>query len=158
MTTTQTFTNKTTQVTSSSPCPTPLWARAMSHLRAASLDRALASGAVPDASRLLAARSQHLVSRRYRLQLVTYWSDRVRWASTPSTGLNARVPFCRARLLSAQPELRELVTALGATRTPAARGVAMARLLLTDGLGPLYNRHDTTDLGTSLREVTARLG
>lgn len=39
----------------------------------------------------------------------------------------------------------------------SARGMATARLLLSDGTGPLYNRNCPADLSAALREVTARL-
>jgi hypothetical protein len=51
-----------------------------------------------------------------------------------------------------------MLAALSASGPVPARGVAMARLLLSDGAGPLYNRHCAADLHEILREVTAQLG
>ncbi len=38
-----------------------------------------------------------------------------------------------------------------------ARGAAMARVLLVDGTGPLYNRHCPLDLGAEVREATRQM-
>jgi len=35
-----------------------------------------------------------------------------------------------------------------------ARGAAVASALLSDGTGPLHNRHSGLDLGTAIREAT----
>ena len=43
---------------------------------------------------------------------------------------------------------------VAAQRPIAARGAAMARVLLTDGAGPLYNARSGRDLGEEVRDVT----
>jgi hypothetical protein len=40
----------------------------------------------------------------------------------------------------------------------AARGAAMASSLLSDGTGPLHNRHSPRGLGTAVREATRQMG
>jgi hypothetical protein len=130
----------------------------MSRLRATSLDRKLAAGTPPMASRILAARAGYLLSASYRRQLATYWSERVASVAKPVAGISGRVPLCGDRILAAQDELRGLVSALTAAAPPNVRGVASARILLTDGLGPLYNRRNTTDLGMALRDAAVRMG
>ena len=47
-------------------------------------------------------------------------------------------PLARDAIASARPELEELARALREEAVVAARGVVLARRLLTDGSGPLY--------------------
>jgi hypothetical protein len=65
---------------------------------------------------------------------------------------------CADRILAAEPEIRELISLLLASFPMAARGAAMAGLILRDGAGPLYNRASSTDLAAMLRAAIAELG
>jgi hypothetical protein len=40
----------------------------------------------------------------------------------------------------------------------AARGAAMASVLLSDGTGPLHSRRSPLDLGAAVREATRQMG
>jgi hypothetical protein len=122
----------------------------------ASLDNKLAEGCAPETSRLLATRSQLIVSPTMRRALADNWLDLLAPAHESAGFLNPRVPLVFDRIVAAQPQIRELADALLAPM-PTSRGVAMARSLLSDGSGPIYNSACSTDLGLALRDVIARL-
>ena len=54
-------------------------------------------------------------------------------------------------------ELEALADRLQAPDQVAAQGVAQARLLLTDGTGPLYRRGETDDLRAAVARALACL-
>jgi hypothetical protein len=127
------------------------------HLRAAALDRDLAFGAPPDASRLLALRATELVRPDSRATLAANWLHVLEVAGQPPRPGRARAPLCGSRILGAETELRHMVRALSEPVLVSARGVAAASHLLGDGAGPLYDRRSRADLGVTLRQVTALL-
>ncbi len=131
---------------------TPL-TRLLSRLRGASLDRRLAAGLEPETSRLLATRAQLLMASTSRQRLADEWRDLINRAHRPPTGGSRRVSLQRRRIIAAEQDIRRLAGVLSAPLAPAARGVAMAGLLLTDGTGPLYNRHAGSELGAALHEI-----
>jgi hypothetical protein len=122
----------------------------------ASLDNKLAEGRAPETSRLLATRSQLIVSPTMRRALADNWLDLLVQARETAAVLNPRVPLILDRIVVAHTQIQELADALLAPM-PTSRGVAMARSLLSDGSGPIYNKACSTDLGLALREVVARL-
>jgi hypothetical protein len=67
------------------------------------------------------------------------------------------MPLLRARVVAANAEIRRLIGALRAAAPVSARGVAMARQLLTDGAGPLYNAQSTLDLVATIRAAIRHL-
>jgi hypothetical protein len=122
----------------------------------ASLDNKLAEGCAPEISRLLATRSQLIVTPIMRRALADNWLALLVQAREPAGFLNPRVPLDLDRIVAAQTQIQELADALLAPM-PTSRGVAMARSLLSDGSGPIYNSACSTDLGLALREVIAWL-
>jgi hypothetical protein len=60
--------------------------------------------------------------------------------------LDPRIPVQRNRVVAAADALQMLVERLLLPGPVPARGVAVARLLLTDGAGPLYNPSSPDDL------------
>jgi hypothetical protein len=133
------------------------WLRLLASLRSSSLDRQLASGRHPEASRLLAVRAMKLVSPSTRAALADNWRDLFAQARRPPVARNPRIPLCRDRIIAAEDAARAMLDALSASRPVPARGVAMAGGLLREGTGPLYSRHCTTNLADLLRQVTAQL-
>ena len=123
--------------------------RLVSHLRAGKLDREIAAGASPDANAMLALRARALVrpsarqalARRLALLLEEAASGR----PTSRFG-DARIPISRERIVAAADALRFLMDRLLTPGPVPARGVAVVRVLLTDGTGPLYYPSDTDDL------------
>jgi hypothetical protein len=137
--------------------PNRLGLRLLANLRAASLDRQLAAGRAPESSRLLAARAQKLVSPRMRRKLARDWERVVDLARVPPPARCPHVPVCRHEVAAAAPELNEMLSFLLAPRPTGVRGVAMVRVLLSNGAGPLFNRHCPTELRVAVRQATASL-
>jgi hypothetical protein len=136
--------------------PLRWWDRLEARVLAPSLDRRLAAGLAPESDRRLAARAVVLVSPDHRLALARNWEHLLDTAggSGPAPG---RVPLCRERITAAEPALRAMLAALRAPLPVPAGGVARARLLLSDGAGPLYNRTCPTDLVAVVGQVTGEL-
>jgi len=140
----------------SAPLPGPGLKRLV-NLRAAALDRDLAFGAPPDASRLLALRATELVHPDNRAALAANWLHLLEVAGQAPRPGRSRVPLCGSRILGAETELRQMVRALSEPVLVSVRGVAAASHLLGDGTGPLYDRRSPADLGLTLRQVTVLL-
>ncbi len=120
----------------------------------ASLDRQLAAGRPPEATSLLAARAQDIVSPSSRRALAANWDHLLRAAHAPIS----RTTFVRAgRIAAAEPAIRELARRLTTALPVAARGVAMASVLLTDAAGPVYNARSPVTLAAALEAATAQL-
>jgi len=108
------------------------------------LDQALASGTPPDASAPLALRARRLISERTRRQLggtlrrVVGQRDRC-----PSV---VHVTARRQTVVEASDLLVQLEQRLLAPAPVDARGVAQARILLSDGSGPLFSNRLGGDL------------
>jgi hypothetical protein len=121
------------------------------------LDRRLAAGEDPDSSRLLATRAQHLVSVATRQAVADSWEHllaRARHAPAPG---HAAMAIRADRVLAAEPDVLELIAHLRTALPVAARGVAAARVLLTDGAGPVYHRRAATGLRDALHAAVAHL-
>jgi len=120
----------------------------MLRLNSARLDADLAAGVAPETSPLHAARARRLVASRMRDACAANWQHLLLISREPIRGLSGRAPICRERVRRAEPEIRELITALRTTGPIPARGVAIATHLLTDGRGPIYNPGTPDDLST----------
>jgi hypothetical protein len=116
--------------------------RVLARVHADRWDRALARGASPESCAPLALHAQTLASPRCRRELA---SSLARILADAGGG---HVPEWNAlgprhhptHVLSARAEIEVLVGLLLAPAPVGARGVALVRLLLTDGGGPLYRR------------------
>jgi hypothetical protein len=128
-----------------------------SHVQGFILDRRLATGHLPEDSRLLAARSVWLVSPSTRWSIAENWLDLLQAARRPAAPRDPRVSLCRDDIVRADRELRAMLDALVISLPVPVRGVAMANRLLCDGAGPLYNYRCPDDLQTTLREVARQL-
>src|ERR1700722_20658661 len=109
------------------------WDRVRARLLASSLDRQLAEGRAPESTQLLATRAAQLVSIPMRRELARDFHRVLELANRAAAPRSPRVLAARESITDVEPDLREMVAKL-ATPT-SARGVAMARLLLTDGTG-----------------------
>jgi hypothetical protein len=67
------------------------------------------------------------------------------------------VPVCRDRVRNSAQELADLIERLTGDAPVAARGVALASVLLRDGGGPLYHRASAEDMRARVREAVAAL-
>ena len=125
--------------------------------RAAELDRQLAAGASPDASALLAIRSQRLTGRRYRARVAAGLARAVRDAQNTTHGFSAAIRPDRREVVAARTVLAALYRRLRAGEPVSAQGVALLESLLTDGSSPLYRPIEHGALGSQLRAAAAAL-
>jgi hypothetical protein len=135
---------------------TTSWVRVVARVRAPSLDTKLASGDDPAASDVLSVRAQQLATPSLRHTVAKSWLDLALQAHVPFSPFNPIVHFERRRILSAEPEIRELANALEGP-LPRVRGVAMALSLLRDGSGPIFNPSNHTNLSSALRDTIANI-
>ena len=98
-------------------------------LRASRLDRALADGADPASEPSLRERARRLTSWRTRRRLAKALEEVER-----GPGL----PVRHDQVAEARDLLSELTIALRSRERVSARGVLLARRIITDGCGPLY--------------------
>ncbi|HLH66221.1 MAG TPA: hypothetical protein VKV27_11000 [Solirubrobacteraceae bacterium] len=108
-------------------------------LRRWHLDRALASGASPDAQAELSLRARELIGRSSRAAIAREIERVLRDARWPPAPARMCVLPCRRQVLAAEPVLRELARMLIAPAPVDVRGVAQARMLVRDGAGPVYS-------------------
>jgi len=100
-------------------------------LRSSRLDRALADGADPASEPSLRQRARRLTSWRTRRRLAKALEEIER---DRGPGL----PVRHDQVMEARDLLSELTTALRSRERVSARGVLLARRIITDGCGPLY--------------------
>jgi hypothetical protein len=131
--------------------------KVLSRALGASLDRQLAAGREPEDGRLLAARAQDIVTLRRREELARYWERVLGAAARPAPALRNAAPLRRGPVLAAEPAITELASLLRAPLPVSARGVAVARLLLTDAGGPLYWSAAPESLHVALRAAITQL-
>ena len=106
--------------------------------RTTEFDRALAAGADPLAYPAIAARAEALRSRREREVLASAIYLVLEDAGRARSPLSMRVPVARDAVRRSRPELLALAAELRQSGDVSVRGVAAARLLVSDGTGPLY--------------------
>ena len=134
-----------------------VWDRVCAHLDSSALDAQLAAGEPTTTDRLRAVRAAMLVAPAKRRQLARGWQGVVRSVGSVPSARRSVVQVRQSQVLAARDEITELIAALQAERPVAARGVAVANLLLTDGTGPLYNpaspRHVRDEIGYALQHL-----
>jgi hypothetical protein len=137
--------------------PGRLTDRLLARALGASLDHQLAAGCLPESTRLLAARAQHIVALPRRTSLAGNWDHLLRVARrAPSRRIRA-VPVRAAAILAAEPAIRELIERLTAPLPVGARGAAMASVLLTDPASPVYSRRGPRSLADRLQAAIIAL-
>lgn len=130
-------------------------ARVLALLQATSLDRELADGGDPAACPILAARAAKLASGRMRGALAREL-ERAALGSEAQAGA-LHIPRARAAVAANRARLFELAARLRGEELLYARGLAMLRLLLVDGSGPLYMDRHGEALTLALENAAARL-
>jgi hypothetical protein len=98
-------------------------------LRAPRLDRALAEGADPASEPSLRERARRVTSLRMRRRVARALEE---------VEQGPGIPVRHDAVVEAGDLLSELTTALRSRERVSARGVLLARRILTDGCGPLY--------------------
>jgi hypothetical protein len=133
------------------------WDGFLARALAPSLDRQLATGSPPGSSRALAIRARRILSPAGRQELAQGWNHVLDVARRPPVPRTPRGPLCRSRIAAAEGDVREMLTVLTGAHPIAARGAAMASVLLSDGTGPLHSRRSPLDLGAVVREATKQM-
>lgn len=113
-----------------------LWVR----LNRTRLDRALAGGANPTESVELSLRAGQLIDPSHREQIAASIEALLELAGRERPiylGIT-RIPISRRRIDANRVRLQRLARILRSPRPVSPRGVAMARLLMTDFRGPVY--------------------
>ena len=98
-------------------------------LRAPRFDRALAEGADPESEPALRERARRVTSWRMRRRVAKALEELERGPG---------VPVRHDQVVEALDLLSELTSALRSRERVSARGVLLARRIVTDGCGPLY--------------------
>jgi hypothetical protein len=127
--------------------PSPL-ARVFARLRGRALDRALIDGADPAAGPQLAAHAARLTARSTRAR-VARTLERLSGTASEPPRLWGVLPSRRAIAANAD-ELRALAVLLRGTSPLYAQGIAMLRILVSDGTGPVYTDPDGQVLAEQL--------
>jgi hypothetical protein len=125
--------------------------RLTARLRAHALDRELARGVAPESCGALTLRARTLIGPSARAALARQLRRVVRDARGDHVWLS------RVAVRRVAHELDVLADRLDAPGPVDVRGVAEARLLLTDGTGPLYLRGATEELHARVASALGRL-
>jgi hypothetical protein len=113
--------------------------RVTARWRSRRLDLALAAGASSEAAAVLALRARRITALSRRRSIANALRRVVHEARHGTPPSYVRIMPCRGRVVAASDELSRLAAALAQPGPVAARGVAQAWILLTDGTGPLYS-------------------
>jgi hypothetical protein len=135
-------------------CPR-LVSRALARLNRLELDRALADGADPAGSPVLAARAAQLARRATRERLAAALEHAT--LTVDELPRRVRTPPLRGALSANRAELLELAAILRGGRVVYAGGIAAAELVLIDGTGPAYTDRRGEGLARQLRLTRAAL-
>ena len=131
--------------------------RVLMRLRGSTLDARLAAGTPPERDRLLAVRAATLVAPSTRQALAGYWENVLARLGERPSPASSRIPLRHDSVRLAQDDIRSLVDLLRSSPVVAARGVALAHLLLTDGTGPLYSKYAVTRLPLAVQNAITYL-
>jgi hypothetical protein len=126
-------------------------------LRRSRLDAALAAGADPAGSPLLARRAAQLVSRANRNKLARALRSSREAAARGPRALSSAVPVNPVALDAASSTLEELERLLRSPQPVYCLGMARAWRLLSDGCGPLYAPQTRLALANELEAVLGAL-
>jgi hypothetical protein len=111
--------------------------RAETRLRRPWLDAEIARGGDGSGGRALALREAQLVAPRGRRRLARRFEE-ILEARPTVPRLSSAVPIDHRAVAVAKPLLSELIRTLRSSEVVEARGIVLARRLLTDALSPIY--------------------
>ena len=123
-----------------------LRARFSARVRSHQLDLDLARGTSPEAAAPLALRARRLTALSQRRAIAASLRRVVRETCRGVPPSRVRISPPPSQVIAASEDLGRLAETLARPGPVAARGVAQAWILLTDGTGPLYNPGSTGDL------------
>jgi hypothetical protein len=125
--------------------------------RGTELDRRLAAGEDPWASDELTLRARRLTTARSRARVAKGLAGALRSAGNGTPVFTAAVRPRSEALIEVGATIASIERRLRAPGPVTAGGVAVIRLLLIDGNGPLYQPSDPGALGVRLRAAAAAL-
>ena len=135
----------------------PVSVRLLVRLRRTSLDRELGAGADPSTNPQLACRARELCRPTLRRRLGVDVERALDAARVPAPLLTASILLDRYSIGECERLLLGLAEELRSDRPVYARGVALTRLLLTDGASPLYAPSEPRRLEAAARSARAAL-
>ncbi len=121
------------------------------------LDRRLLEGADPVSTPELTLRAFQLTRQASRTALAGSFEDAIASAARGRRRLATSAPLARGAITAARSKLAELVLALREEPVLAARGIVLARRLLTYGSGPLYVENGDVELRAAVDETVRSL-
>ncbi len=133
--------------------------RLQNWMHSSRLDAELARGVPPETTLALALHAERLTrpaACRELARTIRHLIGATRHRPG-SRALVALVPLRHEEIRDARPELEALAGRLVAAGPVSARGVALVRVLLSDGAGPLYRRDSRIDLRAHLGRALAAL-
>jgi hypothetical protein len=122
------------------------------------LDRQLAERADPQASPELGLRAAQLSKARTRCVIARRLRRKLRAAGQAGSPLPGLRPLARDQILAESDALMDLIRRLEAPGWAEPIGVALARLLLTDPVSPIYEPAEPATLYLAVRLATAAMG
>jgi hypothetical protein len=131
--------------------------RVRARLRRSALDRLLAAGEPPWASRELSWRATELSSRAERRSIADQIEGVADEVMEPPRPRGAAAPLDREGVRASRQLLLELADDLRGAEAIRAQGVALLRQLLRDGGSPLYSPGETRALRIALLQARAAL-
>jgi hypothetical protein len=137
--------------------PCRIRARVLAWVGAWWLDHALAAGACPDESATLSLRAHRLIGLAARRALAQELRDVVGGARRPRHPFDNGARICAVEVLLARDAIEALADRLDGWEPVEPGGVARVRLLLRDGVGPLYNESCPGGLERAVHETTGAL-
>ena len=129
-------------------------------LHATRLDGEIADGADPMETGERAARAAQLLQPRMRNGLARGLRRAVLEARRTACVRSSAVHVARSAVWSCAPSLLQLAAELGGELGDGGlrpRGVALTRLLLSDGTGPLFCARDEEELRAAIDEIRGQL-
>jgi hypothetical protein len=121
------------------------------------LDREIASGLQPEADAARALRAQQLTSLNERCCLAASLANVLSAADERQADPGSLLRLNHAQVLAARHEIVTLIDALRTDRAVAARGVALARLLLDADASPLLRPQARRTVQQAVSEAIAAL-
>jgi len=132
--------------------------RLLARLRAGSLDRQLAAGTAPETSPLLALRAGALVRPAVRDAFARSLQRLVHHATAASSHRPLALSGAACRnVRNATAALSRLIERLRSPGPVSARGMAIVKMLLTDGTGALYYPSRSGELTAVVHEALTTL-
>lgn len=130
--------------------------RIAARLRSHALDGALVEGADASTSPQLTAHAARITTTSMRTKLAASLDGLARSVDEPS--FPGHVLPSRAAVVANATELHALAALLRGHNPVSPRGVAMLRVLVTDGTGPVYTDPDGSALAHGLGRARAAVG